>query len=547
MWQREAHTFVSSPPPKQDGISNTTKDYDFTSEIYSYNTFDVRTASNYYAGLAEPPSQQIHPLVLDGKLQLTETWQSLSQTGVFPGAKDGGEQFPLTPHWGGVTPFTLVSGSDLRSEYVGPYDKTGNLREEWVNELQQLLDLSELQQAGTCPRCRAESEYWELGDEFKYPPGWWIERANEIVRELGLPIRESLQISLGVSLAVFDSGIAAWEMKYHYDSVRPVTAINELFYGSTVSDWTGVLTGNKVANIDERNFWRPYQLRRNSSPPFPDVPSGHSTFSKSAEVVLRLLLRTNVFDFVSEPFLCRFDTAGGFDGDASNGNEYTTLDFETLSQAADAAGFSRLLGGIHMMQGNLAGLEMGTKVGHGVVSHLRDLFGEDVGEDPVGDVHDEGYLLFGTGGNDAVSVPCNPVGLTEAFGYYGDDTLEFIGGVDCGSVHLFGGSGADIFRVGTVATIQDYEPEDTIELVQAAGTLSRDIIGAKTIVNVNGSPAVILDGEHELLDLNILFVTTTDGTGTKTKDSTREAGGDDSADTATTEAGGDGSADTVFT
>ena len=525
-------SFVSSPP-KQDGISNTTKDYDFTSGTYSYNTFDARTASDYYAGLAEPPSQQIHPLVLDGKLSLTETWQSLSQTGFFPSAKDGGEQFPLTPHWGGVTSFTLASGSDLRSEYVGPYDKTGKLREEWVNELQQLLDLAELQQSGTCPRCRAESEYWELGDEFKYPPGWWIERANEIVRELGLPIRESLQISLGVSLAVFDSGIAAWEMKYHYDSVRPVTAINELYYGSTVSDWTGVSTGNKVANIDERHFWRPYQLRRNSSPPFPDVPSGHSTFSKSAEVVLRLLLRTNVFDFVSEPFLSRFDTTGGFDGDASNGNEYTTLDFETLSQAADAAGFSRLLGGIHMMQGNLAGLEMGTKVGHGVVSHLRDLFGEDVGEDPVGDVHDEGYLLFGTGGNDAVSVPCNPVGLTEAFGYYGDDTLVFLGGVECGPVSLFGGEGADIFRIGKVATIQDYEPEDTIELVQAAGTVSRDIIGAKTIVNVNGSPAVILDGEYELLDLNILFVTaaTEETTGTKSKDLTREASADDSADT----------------
>ena len=38
---------------------------------------------------------QIHPLVLDGTLRLTETWQGLTQTGTFPGAKDGGEQFPL--------------------------------------------------------------------------------------------------------------------------------------------------------------------------------------------------------------------------------------------------------------------------------------------------------------------------------------------------------------------------------------------------------------------------------------------------------------------
>ena len=87
-----------------------------------------------------------------------------------------------------------------------------------------------------------------------------------------------------------------------YDSVRPVTAINEAFYGSTVSDWTGNAPGNKVVNIDDRNFWRPYQLRRNASPPFPDVPSGHSVFSTSASVVLRNLLRTNVFDFTTEPW-----------------------------------------------------------------------------------------------------------------------------------------------------------------------------------------------------------------------------------------------------
>ena len=102
---------------------------------------------------------------------------------------------------------------------------------------------------------------------------------------------------------------------------RPVTAVNELFFGTTVSDWTGTSPGNKVANLDERDFWRPYQLKRNASPPFPDVPSGHSVFSTSASVVLRHLVRTNEFNFESEPFICRFDTDGGFDGDEANGNE----------------------------------------------------------------------------------------------------------------------------------------------------------------------------------------------------------------------------------
>ena len=79
-----------------DGISNGTGDYDFTdSSIYTYNTFDARLATDAYADLAEPPLMQIHPLVEDGTLRLTETWQSLTQMGTFPKPKDGGEQFPL--------------------------------------------------------------------------------------------------------------------------------------------------------------------------------------------------------------------------------------------------------------------------------------------------------------------------------------------------------------------------------------------------------------------------------------------------------------------
>ena len=61
-----------------------------------------------------------------------------------------------------MTPFSLPTGSALRSEYQGPYDAEGNLRQQWIDELTQLLDLAEQQQDGNCPRCRAESEYWEL-------------------------------------------------------------------------------------------------------------------------------------------------------------------------------------------------------------------------------------------------------------------------------------------------------------------------------------------------------------------------------------------------
>lgn len=258
-------------------------------------------------------------------------------------------------------------------------------------------------------------------------------------------------------------------MKYFYDTVRPVTTVNELFKGSEVSDWRG----NRTANIDDKDHWRPYQLRRNIVPPFPDNPSGHSAFSTSASVILRHVLGTNIFDYETAPFKSRFDLTDGFDGNPGNGNEEITLSWQTFSEAADAAGFSRLLGGIHMMQGNLRGLEMGTRVGHSTLKYLRTLFGdEDLGDDPVDDVFND--IVFGTGKDDALLVaPCVVESPVEVYGFYGDDVLEFNDQGDCGPISLFGGDGADTFRIGARATIQDYETVDTIVLLGSRRTLRR--------------------------------------------------------------------------
>lgn len=495
--------WCSPMPTVDDGIS----DYDFLDRSYTFNTFDAVAAKDYYGGTT--PAMAVHPKVLDGTLSLTETWQSLSQIGIFPGEADGGPQYPMTPHWGGVTSISMpTGGNSFRSVYVGPYNAGGDLRQEWIDETTELVDLGELQQPGNCPRCRAESEYWELGDSFVYPPGWWMSRANDLTRSLDLDVRTTLQIILGTSITVFDAGIAAWDMKFAFDSIRPVTAVNELFFGTMVSDWTGEAPGNRVANIDERQFWRPYQLRRNASPPFPDVPSGHSVFSTSASVVLRNLLRTNVFDFTTEPFRSRFDTDKGFDGDLDNGNEDVTLDFKTISQAADAAGYSRLLGGIHMMQGNVLGLEMGAKIGHSSLQYLRRIFGEDdLGVDPVQDVNTD--LVFGTGRDDALLVaPCG-AGPVEVYAMYGDDILESTVGEECGPVNLFGGFGADTFRIGgsvARATIQDYKSgEDTIILLRESGPLTISIDNSVTTILIDGVPVVALDGVWADSDLDVYF------------------------------------------
>jgi len=272
------------------------------------------------------------------------------------------------------------------------------------------------------------------------------------------------------------------------------------YAGSTVSDWRS----DKEAVIDDRNQWRPYQSDKSLTPPFPDVPSGHSAFSSSASVVLQGLLGSNVDDFTTEPFKSRFDLEKGFDGLSTNGNEDYQLSYKTHSSAADASGYSRLYGGIHLMQGNLVGLDMGVRVGHSSLAYLRQLAGDqNLGNDPVEDVFRG--LVFGTGEDDDLVAPCIRGSPVEVYGWYGDDVLEFNTSGNCGPVSLFGGWGADTFRIGARATIQDYEEGDTIRLLNTRNRarLTRSFANLVTTVFVDGSAAVYVAGEWNLSQLNI--------------------------------------------
>ena len=70
---------------------------------------------------------------------------------------------------------------------------------------------------------------------------------------------------------------------------------------------------------------------------------------------------------------------------------------------------------------------------------------------------------------------------------------------DCGPVS------ADTFRVGAVATIQDYETQDSIELLQAVGSVSTSVSGSVTTVFVGGNVAVFIDGVWDSSQLNVVF------------------------------------------
>ena len=313
-------------------ITNKQIDYNFYDKNkWLYTTFDPNIAvdslgdgffvsDNGVLTTTENPDKiSVNPAVASGLTRLTDNWQSNTDWGIFPTIDDGGTQRPLTPHWGDVAVYSYDFAEDYEPDlFVVPYNSDGSLNQAFVDEAKELVLLSEGLQDGKegAPSKRAIAEYWEYGDETAYPPGHWIELATSILldKNVLLSSQEEADLIFAVSSSVSDAGAIGWNIKYEYDTVRPFTAINQLFLGSVVPDWEG----NELAQVDDRKGWNPYQLRRNYTPPFPDIVSGHSAFSYASAVVLRNKLDVNYYPSESEPFASRFSVDNGFDGLASN-------------------------------------------------------------------------------------------------------------------------------------------------------------------------------------------------------------------------------------
>ena len=152
--------------------------------------------------------------------------------------------------------------------------------------------------------------------------------------------------------AIHDAAIATWEAKRYYDYVRPVTAIRHLFRGKKIKGWNGA-----GIHTMSGEAWRPYQVSTFPTPPFPEFTSGHSAFSMAAAEVLKRFTQSDTFggSYTQTVPLRVEPTLAGAVG--------ITLKWATFSEAAQEAGESRLYGGIHFYEGNVAGLALGRKVG----------------------------------------------------------------------------------------------------------------------------------------------------------------------------------------
>ena len=257
----------------------------------------------------------------------------------------GEPQMAMTPHWGRVTPFALPNGDAFRP---APPPEPGT--DAFAAQLDEILALS----AGLTDEHKAVAEFWI---PWGAPPASHLTTLAKWVS-----LRDDLRLDADVKLffvlggALFDAGIAAWDAKYAYDHVRPVTAVRAQG-ARPVEGWTS----EGPAQMEAR-AWRPYL----PTVPFPEYVSGHSAFTAAWARTLELLTGSPEFGFTAEVERLSVENR--------RLAEPIALTYPTFWSAAEASGRSRLLGGLHWGAGNREGLALGRRVGERAWTHAQALF-----------------------------------------------------------------------------------------------------------------------------------------------------------------------------
>ena len=260
----------------------------------------------------------------------------------------------LTPQWSLVRPFALASASAYRPPMAH--------RAPTQAEMLQLIGFS----AALDDTTKSLVDFWAANPGTVSPPGQWMQIAEQVSANDGNTLDEDVKLFFGAAQAVLDAGIAAWDTKRAYDSVRPITAIPYYFRGQTITAWGGAGRGTQL--ILGQN-WFPFQRTTNPTPPFPEFVSGHSTFSAAAALVLAGIRASDSINLTGTIKAL----ALGPDAFTSPIKD-VTFTWTSLSMAADAAGLSRRYGGIHFEQGDLAGRNLGRAVGGAVLARCQALF-----------------------------------------------------------------------------------------------------------------------------------------------------------------------------
>jgi hypothetical protein len=239
----------------------------------------------------------------------------------------------VTPQWGSVTPWALVTGS----QYLPPPPPAPNSAE-YAAELNLTEAIGGTNSTIRTADQTAAARFWsDLSGQTFTPPGHWNQVAEDAAMSTHASLASNARTFALLDIALADAAIACWNAKFVYTTARPVTAIR---------DGDNGVNAAVIADPTWTPLW--------ATPAFPSYMSGHSTFSQAAAVVLSSVYGAN-YAFTDY-------------GDPTENLSPRT--FASFDQAAQEAGMSRIWGGIHFTSDNVAGLQTGGEVGDYVLQNV---------------------------------------------------------------------------------------------------------------------------------------------------------------------------------
>jgi hypothetical protein len=178
-------------------------------------------------------------------------------------------------------------------------------------------------------------------------------------------VNQDVRMFFALGNAMLDASIAVWDCKRVYDYIRPISAIRFIYGDALIQAWAGPFNGTRWIRGSE---FRSYI----ATPAFAEYTSGHSAFSAAAAEVLRLFTRSPRFGAS-----VRFPAGSSVIEPGATPASDVTLFWRTFDDAADEAGFSRRLGGIHFRQGDLESRQLGKRIGRLVWRAALAYFGDE--------------------------------------------------------------------------------------------------------------------------------------------------------------------------
>jgi hypothetical protein len=232
----------------------------------------------------------------------------------------------LSPQWGQVTPWAMTSANQFLPPPPPALSST-----EYAADFNQTKSVGDIISTTRTADQTQYAHFWaDVPGNSVTPPGHWDEIAEHVALQRGLSLEQNARLFGLLNIGLADAAINCWGAKYIYNFWRPVTAIQD----------------PRASQINPATTSDPNCTPLWVTPNFPSYDSGHSSFSGTASVLLASIFGSDTH------FAIGSDDIPGY-----------SRSFTSFAQAADEAGFSRVVGGIHFEFDNTAGLHAGRELG----------------------------------------------------------------------------------------------------------------------------------------------------------------------------------------